>query len=53
MISSRYAQDSGNVTSWTLGYTNFQIFSERHPWTSLRGLQRPQNSSSSLTYLAQ
>lgn len=53
MISSRYAQDSRNITSSSLGYTNFPIFSELHPWTSLRGLQRSHTSSSNLPCLVE
>ena len=41
MIFSCYAQDSGYVTSWRLGYINFQVFLELHPLDLINGLIWP------------
>ena len=53
MISCRYAQDSGNMTSQRLGDINFQVFLKPCPLDLIRRFTAPSHiSSSKLTRLS-
>ena len=53
MVFSRYVQDSGNVTSWRLGGTDFQVFPELRLLDLIGRLAAPsQISNCKITRLA-